>query len=89
MIESQIAYVAGALRHMRRNGVATLEVRPDVQSAYNDEVQQRLQGTVWNSGGCRSWYLDRNGRNSTIWPGSTWSFRSRSRRFNPAAFRLG
>jgi cation diffusion facilitator CzcD-associated flavoprotein CzcO len=86
MIEAQIAYVAAALRHMRRNDVATLEVRPDVQSAYNDEVQQRLQGTVWNSGGCRSWYLDRNGRNSTIWPGSTWSFRTRSRRFRAEDF---
>jgi cation diffusion facilitator CzcD-associated flavoprotein CzcO len=81
MIESQIAYIAGALRHMSAHGVATFEVRPDAQSRYNDEVQSRLQGTVWNSGGCRSWYLDRNGRNSTLWPGSTWSFRTRTRRF--------
>ncbi|HXA28547.1 MAG TPA: NAD(P)/FAD-dependent oxidoreductase [Candidatus Angelobacter sp.] len=83
MIESQIAYVSGALRHMRNRGVAALDVRPDSQRAYNEELQQRLQGTVWNSGGCRSWYLDRNGRNSTLWPGSTWSFRTRTRRFRP------
>jgi cation diffusion facilitator CzcD-associated flavoprotein CzcO len=81
MIESQIAYVSDALRHMDARGVGTLEVRPEVQAAYNREVQARLQGTVWNSGGCRSWYLDRNGRNSTLWPGSTWSFRTRTRRF--------
>jgi cation diffusion facilitator CzcD-associated flavoprotein CzcO len=83
MIESQIAYVAGAVRHMRAHDVATLQVRPQAQAAYNAEVQSRLQGTVWNSGGCRSWYLDRNGRNSTLWPGTTWSFRTRTRRFDP------
>ena len=86
MIESQITYISGALRHMRSVGVATLEVRADAQAAYNAEVQERLQPTVWNSGGCRSWYLDRNGRNSTLWPGSTWSFRNRTRHFRPADY---
>jgi cation diffusion facilitator CzcD-associated flavoprotein CzcO len=88
MIESQINYVAGALRHMRTQGVATIEVRPEAQRSYNDELQRRLQGTVWNSGGCRSWYLDRNGRNSTLWPGSTWTFRQRTRHFRPQDYVL-
>ena len=30
---------------------------------------------VWNTGGCASWYLDVNGQNTVIWPGSTWPFR--------------
>jgi cation diffusion facilitator CzcD-associated flavoprotein CzcO len=89
MIEGQIQYIAGALRTMQSRGAAVLEALPAAQAAFNDEVQRRLQPTVWNSGGCRSWYLDRNGRNSTLWPGSTWSFRTRTRRFDPAAFRLG
>jgi cation diffusion facilitator CzcD-associated flavoprotein CzcO len=83
MIESQIKYVGEALRHLRRNAIGALEVRPEVQRAFNDEVQQRLVGTVWNSGGCRSWYIDRNGRNSALWPGGTWSFRTRTRHFRP------
>jgi hypothetical protein len=36
--------------------------------------------TVWNTGGCTSWYLDANGRNTTIWPGTTTEFRSATRR---------
>jgi cation diffusion facilitator CzcD-associated flavoprotein CzcO len=88
MIESQINYVSGALRHMRSQGVAALEVRTEAQDAYNEELQRRLQGTVWNSGGCRSWYLDRNGRNSTLWPGFTWAFRQRTRHFRPEDYIL-
>jgi cation diffusion facilitator CzcD-associated flavoprotein CzcO len=83
MIESQIKYVGEALRHLRSNAIGALEVRPEVQRAFNDEVQQRLVGTVWNSGGCRSWYIDRNGRNSALWPGGTWNFRTRTRHFRP------
>jgi hypothetical protein len=63
-----------------------LDVRPDVQAAYVAEVQAALPGTVYNSGGCSSYYLDENGRNSFSWP---WSTRRLSRRvstFDPADF---
>jgi cyclohexanone monooxygenase len=31
---------------------------------------------VWNTGGCASWYLDDHGRNTTLWPRTTFKFRS-------------
>jgi cation diffusion facilitator CzcD-associated flavoprotein CzcO len=86
MIESHIQYVLDALQTMDRKGVRAVEVRPDVQRAYNEELQARMPGTVWNSGGCASWYLDANGRNATIWPDFTWRFRRRTRRFEPAKY---
>ena len=89
MIESQIAYVMDALRTMRRRGARTVEVRPQAQSAYNAEIQRRTRGTVWVAGGCSSYYLDRNGRNSTLWPTFTWPFRRRLRRFDEPAYALG
>ena len=89
MIESQVNYVADALRTMRARGARTLEVRPEAQAAYNAEVQQMTRGTVWVTGGCSSYYIDRNGRNSTIWPTFTWPFRQRTRRFDEAAYALG
>lgn len=81
MIESQIAYVLDCLRHMRREGLQAVEVRTESQRAYNDELQRRMRGTVWTSG-CASWYLDAHGRNSTLWPGFTFEFRRRTRRFD-------
>jgi cation diffusion facilitator CzcD-associated flavoprotein CzcO len=88
MIESQLNHVIGCLRFMRRHGLHTFEVREEVQRRFNERVQHRLQGTVWNTGGCASWYLDANGKNTTIWPGFTWPFRRRTRRFRAADYRL-
>jgi len=38
---------------------------------------------VWVEGGCASWYLDRSGRNSTLWPGFTFAFRRAVAHFRP------
>jgi cation diffusion facilitator CzcD-associated flavoprotein CzcO len=88
MAESQVDYVLDAMRTMRERGAAAVEVRGEAQVAYNREVQARMRGTVWTSGGCASWYIDATGRNSTLWPGSTWSFRRRTRRFDPEHYEL-
>ncbi len=85
MIESQLAYVVGALREMRSRGASVVEVRPEVVERFNADVQRRLQGTVWNTG-CQSWYLDSSGRNPTLWPDWTWRFRQRTARFDPAEY---
>jgi cation diffusion facilitator CzcD-associated flavoprotein CzcO len=87
MLESQLAYAIDALHTMRLRGAAEFEVRPEVQAAYNKELQERLAGTVWSTG-CSSWYLDRNGRNSVQWPGYTFEYRRRTRRFDAEAYRL-
>ncbi|HTP21513.1 MAG TPA: NAD(P)/FAD-dependent oxidoreductase [Solirubrobacteraceae bacterium] len=88
MIESQLNYVMGALDAMERRGATRIEVRRDAYNAYNDHVQARLDGTVWNTGGCASWYIDRNGRNSTIWPDFTWRFWRQTRQFDEVAYEL-
>jgi cation diffusion facilitator CzcD-associated flavoprotein CzcO len=87
MIESQIAYMLDCLRAMDRRSLRTVEVRPDVQHAYNDKLQRRLRGTVWASG-CHSWYLHPSGRNTTLWPGFTWEFWLRTRHFDAAKYTL-
>jgi cation diffusion facilitator CzcD-associated flavoprotein CzcO len=89
MIESQIAYVLDALRTMRQTGARTVEVREDAQAAYNAELDRMTEGTVWVTGGCTSYYIDRNGHNSALWPTYTWPFRRRLRRFDAAAYTLG
>lgn len=86
MIEAQIEHVMKALDYMRRHGVATLEPRAEAQAAYVAEIDRRMGGTVWVSGGCASWYLDRTGRNSTIWPDFTWRFRRRAARLDPSEY---
>ncbi|HEX4446851.1 MAG TPA: NAD(P)/FAD-dependent oxidoreductase [Polyangiaceae bacterium] len=88
MIESQIAHVVSALRYMRDRRVGTVEVRPEAQAAFIADVDRRLGKTVWNTGGCNSWYIDKTGRNSTLWPDATWRFRRRVRNFDPSEYEL-
>jgi cation diffusion facilitator CzcD-associated flavoprotein CzcO len=73
--EKQVEYLLDALRQLDARGGGAIEPREDVQRAYNARVQQRLQGTVWNAGGCKSWYLDDRGVNTTLWPGFVTSLR--------------
>ncbi|MGZ6793758.1 MAG: flavin-containing monooxygenase [Mycobacteriales bacterium] len=77
MLESQFAWVRQAVRRIRPGG--SLEVREDVQRAFNSWLQTRLKHTVF-AGGCTSWYLTADGRNTQNWPGTTVAFRLRTRR---------
>ena len=74
MIESQIHYVSQAIRQVRQNRVQALVPRRAVQAEYNYDLQRRLARSVWNTGGCSSWYLDAHGNNRTLWPGYTWRY---------------
>lgn len=86
MIECHLSYIVDCLRRMRRRGIASVEVKPQAQREFNAEVQRRMGTTVWTTGGCRSWYLTAEGRNTTLWPDLTWRFRRSTRRFDPAAY---
>ncbi|MFD4468045.1 flavin-containing monooxygenase [Rhodococcus sp. NPDC058505] len=88
MIESQIRYVQDAMVAVERAGAAALEVRERVQDASHDDVQRRLSGAVWSTGGCASWYLDGRGVNHALWPGSSWRYRWRTRRVSLADYHL-
>jgi cyclohexanone monooxygenase len=87
MIESQVTYVLDALAHMRRHGLATVEPRPEAQRRWNADIQRRMARTVWNTGGCSSWYLDSHGRNVTLWPRTTFTFRRLTASFDLDAYR--
>ncbi|HEY3716960.1 MAG TPA: NAD(P)/FAD-dependent oxidoreductase [Jatrophihabitantaceae bacterium] len=86
MIESQLNYLMDGLRTIDEHGLATVEVRRDAQDWYNTKLQQRMQRTIWTTGGCASWYLDAHGRNTTLWPGFTFTFRALTRHFDRAAY---
>ncbi|MFG1782478.1 flavin-containing monooxygenase [Rhodococcus oryzae] len=78
MIEAQARYMAKCLRYAGRGGV--IEVRRDAQDRFNEFLQGRLSSTVWQAGGCKSWYQDPvTGRNTLLWPKSTLSYWVRTR----------
>jgi len=82
MIESQISYILSALDQMETRGVAAVEPTAAAQAEWNTDMQRRMRTTVWSTGGCASWYLDEHGRNTTLWPRSTFAFRQLTRTFD-------
>jgi hypothetical protein len=88
MIEAQVEYVLDAVRTMRRRRLGAVAVRREAQAAFNAGLQARLAGTVWSEGGCRSWYVDPDGTNRTLWPGHTYAFREATREFDAASYEL-
>ncbi|AIO29012.1 flavin-containing monooxygenase [Burkholderia cepacia] len=86
MLESQIAHVMRCLHAMRRNGAREIDVDARRYRRFNAHVQQRLEGSVWNS--CKSWYVDASGHNSTNWPGFTLTYRWITRFTGMSAYRF-
>ena len=84
--EAHINYVIECLKVMDERGLAAVEVRRDVYEEWEREVEHRLRNSVWNAGGCRSWYLDENGNNNVWWPGFTWRLWQQTRRFDLANY---
>ena len=73
MIEAQVRYTIKMLRNMSEQGVHAIDVKTDSQARFNRDLQHSLAKTVWQSG-CKSWYQTEDGKNSSIWPGSTCSY---------------
>ncbi|MBS9534005.1 NAD(P)/FAD-dependent oxidoreductase [Mycobacterium sp. M1] len=88
MIESQIHYVAAAIAAVDDLGAQALAPSRAAQDRFNAELQHRLGTTVWNTGGCRSWYLDEHGVNRTLWSGMTWQYWRSTRKLRPAEYRF-
>lgn len=83
MIESCIDYVDRAMRFVDKAGAASVEVTPTAVNTWNARIDRECEGTVWNTGGCASWYLDADGRNSTLWPSWTFKYRRECQEFDP------
>ncbi|MET2910455.1 4-hydroxyacetophenone monooxygenase, partial [Mycobacterium tuberculosis] len=77
-----------AIAKCDRMGVQALAPTREAQDRFNQELQRRLAGSVWNSGGCRSWYLDEHGKNTVLWCGYTWQYWLTTRSVNPAEYRF-
>lgn len=90
MIEAQVRYVMSCLRMMRQRGQEVMEVRTSSQQDFVERVRRRLATSVWQAGGCRSWYQDqRTGESPVVWPGSVVDYRRRTRSASAGDYLFG
>jgi cation diffusion facilitator CzcD-associated flavoprotein CzcO len=86
IIEAQVGWVLQVLGRSRRDlspgQRAVVEPTADAQRAWSEQVQADLVGSVWVTGGCTSFYLDDQGRNTTLWPHRAAAFARALRRLD-------
>jgi cation diffusion facilitator CzcD-associated flavoprotein CzcO len=87
MIESQVRYILSSVQTMRARNLDIVEVRPEIQRRYNELLRARFRKSVWATG-CKSWYQTKEGKNTTLWPGFTFEFRMRTRRFDARDYEI-
>jgi cation diffusion facilitator CzcD-associated flavoprotein CzcO len=77
ILECQVNMIIRLVKASEKKGGAasghTIEVRRDVQDAFNSRIQSCLKKSIWLSG-CNSWYLAEGGKNTTLWPYTTMRF---------------
>lgn len=88
MIEAQAQMVRQAIELLIEEQASAMEVRPSVQRRFNQELRRRLEDTIWQTGGCHSWYVSEDGQNHTLWPGLTIEYWLRTRHLNRDDFRF-
>jgi cation diffusion facilitator CzcD-associated flavoprotein CzcO len=89
MIEAQVRYTMNCLKLMKRRKQRVVEVRSEIQQSFVEEIYRRIAGTVWQSGGCKSWYQDqKTGEITTLWPGSVVSYLRRTRSVSASDYKF-
>lgn len=88
MMESQMHYLIQYIEYRKALGPGGyLDVQEEEQEAYNQRIQAQFKETVWNSG-CKSWYINRKGKNTTLYPGLTTHFRKETKVFDPSVYHI-
>ena len=88
MIEAQVNLIMETLGAMKKKNARMVDVKKTAQTEFNEDIQTKLAKTVWQKGGCHSWYQTQSGKNVTLWPGFTFTFMKRTQKFEAEKFEL-
>ena len=82
MMESQLNYIHDYLKKLAiLPPHSFFDVKKEIQASFNKKIQKALSRMVWASG-CKSWYQTSTGKNTTLWPGHTFTYRKKTKKVN-------
>jgi len=88
IIESQMQYIMNAIDRLQAAPNATLEVKPEAEARYTDKIHHEMSRTVWQTGGCNSWYKSKSGKVIAMFPGFSFTFRRWAKKFKEQDHRI-
>lgn len=84
IIECQMRYIMRSIRETLDRGAVSIEVKPQAEEKWTTMVHREMEGTVWHTGGCTSWYQSRTGRVIAMYPGFSAMYRLHTAWFRPS-----
>jgi cation diffusion facilitator CzcD-associated flavoprotein CzcO len=79
-LKAQARFVIRAIRMAKSARGSVLDVRPEAERRFQEEVRQKHEQIAWSAGDCRSWDQWNARTVMTYWPGYTWSYRQTLRK---------
>jgi cation diffusion facilitator CzcD-associated flavoprotein CzcO len=87
MLECQVGYIVRWLERLRDETATTIELKADVQTSYNEQLQRDLDRVeVWQRGACHGYYRSATGRIVTQWPHTMTTYRELTERADTEAY---
>jgi cation diffusion facilitator CzcD-associated flavoprotein CzcO len=84
IIESQMEYIRRAIAAVQSAKARSIEVTAEAENDYTTMIHREMQKTVWQTGGCHSWYQSKSGHVIAMFPGFSFSFRLMAKAFKPS-----
>jgi len=81
VIESQMRYIMDSIHKVRQGAHTVVEVTPAAEDRYTRTIHKEMARTVWQTGGCNSWYKSKSGKVIAMFPGFSFTFRRWASRF--------
>jgi len=81
VIEAQMNYIISAIQAVGKQAKQVVEVKADAEQRYTDHIHQEMAKTVWQNGGCNSWYKSKSGKVIAMFPGFSFTFRRWTKNF--------
>lgn len=76
VIESQMRYIMKSIQIVDNDKAAkSIEVKKAAEQRYTERIHRSMQKTVWQTGGCNSWYKSKSGKVTAMFPGFSFVYR--------------
>lgn len=74
IIEAQMNYIMKCIQKVLKQSADAIEVNKDAEAKYTNMIHQEMKKTVWQSGGCNSWYKSKSGHVVAMFPGFSFNY---------------
>ncbi len=82
LMESQIFYIINNIKQVEKRNMRTVEVKASAEERYTTLIHDEMKHTVWQAGGCSSWYKSASGKVIAMFPGFSFTYRRWAKKFH-------